>query len=126
MAAHNDLGRRGEEMAAQLLREKGYHIVERNWRDANLEVDIIARTKTDIVFVEVKTRSDDTLMRPEEAVDWQKQRNLTLAAQHYIQKKRISLNIRFDVVSIVLNERRCDIQHIEDAFYPTAPRLRRY
>lgn len=126
MALHNDLGKRGEQLAVDMLRRKGYRILERNWKYGNLEVDIIAGNKSDIVFVEVKTRSDDSLMRPEEAVDRQKQCNLTVAATHYIQQKHTELHPRFDVVAIVLNENRCDVQHFEDAFYPVAPQHRRF
>ena len=126
MAAHNDLGKRGEQLAADYLKKKGYAILERNWKYGNLELDIIARNKTDIIFVEVKTRSDDSLLRPEEAVGWQKQRFITVAASHYYQHTRCNLNPRFDVISIVWNEHRCDINHIEDAFPSRGPRRYRY
>ena len=119
MALHNLLGNKGEQLAADLLRKKGYKILERNWKYGNLEVDIIAKHKNEIVFVEVKTRSDDSLMRPEDAVDRQKQRFLTIAAGHYLQQKRLTLEPRFDVIGIVLNPNRCDINHMENAFMPT-------
>lgn len=125
MAAHNDLGKRGEELAIELLRKKKYDILERNWKFNGWEVDIIARRRGEIVFVEVKTRSDDSLMKPEDAVDFNRQCRLTSAANAYINYHKISLAPRFDIVAIVWNETRCDINHIEDAFPPTA-RKRNY
>ena len=120
MAAHNELGKRGEDLAAQLLKKKGYKLLERNWKFNGWEVDIIAGTKKEIVFVEVKTRSDDTLMRPEEAVDFNRQCRLTSAASAYINYHQINLSPRFDVIAIVLNDDRCDINHFENAFPPIA------
>ena len=119
MAAHNELGRRGEDLAADMLRKKGYVILERNYKFNGWEVDIVARTKKEIVFVEVKTRSNDDLMRPEEAVDYERRCRLTSAASAYINYHKIDLEPRFDIVAIVLNENRCDINHLENAFPPT-------
>ena len=119
MAAHNELGKQGENMAADMLSKKGYSILERNWKFNGWEVDIIARTKTEIVFVEVKTRSDDFFINPEDAVDFNRQCRLTSAANAYINYHKINLDVRFDIIAIVMNDRRCDIHHIEDAFPPT-------
>lgn len=123
MATHNELGKQGEELAAKTLQKKGLRIIERNWKFAGYEVDIIATTKTQIVFVEVKTRSDDTIMNPEDAVDYNRQCRLTAAANAYVKYHQITLEPRFDVVAIVWNEQRCEVNHIEDAFFPT-PRTR--
>lgn len=124
MAFHNDLGKFGEELATEFLIKKGYSILDRNWRSGNLEIDIIAATRTEIIFVEVKTRSDDTFMNPEDAVNWQKQRNITIAANHYIHYKKINLEPRFDVISIIINKSRKEITHHEDAFLPVSRRRR--
>lgn len=119
MAAHNELGRRGEELATKMLKDKGYRILERNWRFNDLEVDIIARKDTkEIVIVEVKTRSDDSWMSPEEAVDKKRRIRLSTAAKAYINYRHIDVSIRFDIVAIVWNDTRCDISHIENAFRP--------
>ena len=107
-------------MAADMLRKKGYAILERNWKFNGWEVDIIVRNQSEIVFVEVKTRSNDYLMNPEDAVDFNRRCRLTSAANAYVKYNRINLEPRFDVVAIVLNETRCDINHIENAFPPTA------
>lgn len=125
MAAHNELGKRGEDLAVEMLQKKGYGILERNWRFNGWEVDIITRTETEIVFVEVKTRSTDFFMRPEDAVDKQRKYRLTSAANAYTKYHRINLNPRFDIVAIVWNNERCDINHFEHAFRPQRRRFRR-
>ncbi len=126
MAFHNELGKKGEELAVGLLRSKGYHILDRNWKYGNFEIDIIACTKDQIVFVEVKTRSDDYWMRPEDAVTLRKQSNTTIAASHYMQLRHIALEPRFDVIAIILNDHNQEVNHIEDAFVPVIlPRKRR-
>ena len=119
MAIHNDLGKRGEDLAAKMLKDKGYRILERNWRFRDLEVDIIAqKDKNDIVVVEVKTRSDDSWMYPEQSVDKKRQIRLSVAAKAYVNYHRMDVGVRFDIVAIVWNNTRCDVEHIEDAFRP--------
>lgn len=120
MAKHNELGRRGEDLALQTLLKKGYNILERNWKFNGWEIDLIACTKTEIIFVEVKTRSDDSLMNPEETVDFVRQCRLTSAASAYINYHKICLESRFDIIAIVWNPDKCSINHIENAFPPTA------
>ena len=68
MAKHNNTGKWGEDLAADYLREKGYEIIERDWRDGHRDIDIIARSPDlrTIVFVEVKTRATDVITKPEE------------------------------------------------------------
>ena len=121
MAAHNELGKWGEETATQLLRDKGYTIVERDWRSGHRDIDIIARTPdgATLVFVEVKTRTKDDVTRPTDAVDMKKIKNIAHAANHYVKKNNIDDWLRFDVVSIVGSpEKLKSIEHIEDAFRP--------
>ncbi len=118
MAKHNDLGRLGEEMAVEYLREKGYGVLERNWKLGELEVDIIARVGETVVLVEVKTRSSDWMQRPEEAVDRRRRDRLCRAANAYVKGKRWNGDVRIDIIAIVLNERRKEINHIEDAVHP--------
>ena len=81
MAKHNNTGKWGEDLAADYLREKGYEIIERDWRDGHRDIDIIARSPDlrTIVFVEVKTRATDVITKPEEAVDRRKIRNIGMA-----------------------------------------------
>ena len=71
MAAHNELGKWGEEMAAEYLQQKGYRIIERDWRSGARDIDIIAQAPdpSTLVFVEVKTRKSEALMRAADAVN---------------------------------------------------------
>jgi putative endonuclease len=111
-------GIHGEEMATNILLEKGYKILERNWRCGHLEVDIIAETQDYVVFVEVKTRKTTTFGEPEVFVDYQKQRHLIRAAMYYSKFKGITKEIRFDIVSVVNSPEQKEIRHIENAFKP--------
>lgn len=120
MADHHILGQKGEALAVDYLKDKGYQIVTTNWRKHKYEIDIIAQHLQEIVFVEVKTRSTSFFGNPEEAVNKAKQIHLIDGADFYIQENEIDLDARFDVVSIVLNKNTQEIQHITDAFCPTA------
>ncbi len=118
-AKHLDTGKRGEEIACEYLRQKGYHIVHKGWRYKHLEVDVIIRDGPVLVFVEVKTRSKNIYGMPYEAVDWKKQRKLDRAANIYIAKTKHEGDIRFDIISILINnEMEPDLVHIKDAFWP--------
>lgn len=120
MAEHNELGKKGEQMAADYLSKKGYKILERNYRFRQLELDILAMDKDELVVVEVKTRQTDYLAGPEVTVTKKKQRDLVKAANAYILEKDMDVETRFDIISIILNQYESSIDHIEDAFYPTA------
>ena len=120
MAEHNETGKEGEELAAKFLEQKGYRILETNWRFKNLEADIIAMQKNILVIVEVKTRKTNHFGEPEEFVDKKKQKNIIKAANAYIESKEIENEVRFDIVSVLVKgEQQAVINHIEDAFYPT-------
>ncbi|HAX94395.1 MAG TPA: endonuclease [Bacteroidales bacterium] len=120
MSESSTLGRKGEDLALSFLQNNGYKIRNRNWKAGKLEVDIIAETDKFIVFVEVKTRSEDFLESPQEAVTNQKQRSLVLAADTYIRWFDISKPARFDVITVIAKGQTLTIEkHIEDAFYPT-------
>ena len=117
MAKHNELGYKGEDMAATYLQEKGYCILERNWTNqGRKELDIIAIKDDIIVFVEVKTRRIGSFTSPVSAVDARKQHRICLAADSYLKSHRIDYCSRFDVISIVYNDEASRIEHIEDAF----------
>ncbi len=118
MAKHNELGKKGEDIAVQYLTDKGYGILERNWHHAHKEIDIIAQTGNELVVVEVKTRKNDDYGAPDIAVTKHKQRFLIAAANAYIYQNRLDFNTRFDIISIVFNEGNPMIEHIEDAFLP--------
>lgn len=121
MAEHNEFGKWGEDEAARFLEQKGYSILERDWKWGKRDLDIIAVTedRQTLVFVEVKTRSSEDLQEPEEAVDNAKMKNLAIAANAYVKAMNAMQDIRFDIVSII-GKRKCleRIEHIEDAFNP--------
>ena len=113
------LGVRGEEMAADWLRQHGYTIRNRNWRSGRTEIDIIAETSEYIVFVEVKTRSADYQVSPADAVNVPKQRTIIFAASNYIDQYNLNKEARFDIITIIINGSDREIDHIENAYYPT-------
>lgn len=118
MAFHNDIGKRGEILAADYLARRGYNIVANNWRYRHKEVDIIARYGEKLVIIEVKLRSTDYFGDPSEAVTKRKQRFLIEAAEAYLEKLDEEPEVQFDVVSIIDNSGGYQIEHIADAFTP--------
>ena len=115
MTAHHELGKWGEDLAADYLQRKGYTIIERDWKSGKRDLDIIAQDGNVIVFVEVKTRRNRLFGEPEESVDYHKLQNLQQAISHYVKFKHIRQEIRFDIISIVGTVGTDpDIQHIQD------------
>lgn len=104
MAAHNDLGRKGETLAIKWLTDNGFEILQQNWRHGHFEVDIIASKEMLLHFIEVKSRQTNEFGYPEESVNKKKIQNLLYAADEYLflfpQWKRI----QFDILSITLNK----------------------
>jgi len=119
MAEHNEFGKKGEDIAVGYLEKKGYKILERNWICGKSEIDIIAKEGKYIVVVEVKARHSNFAGEPETAVTKEKQRALVFAANAYVRKMNYSEEVRFDIVSILVVNGKEQINHIEDAFYPT-------
>ncbi|PIE70386.1 MAG: YraN family protein [Deltaproteobacteria bacterium] len=113
-----DKGLAGETLAVRYLKKNGYAIQERNYRCPLGEIDIIARTRTHLVFVEVKTRLTPSYGTPEAAVDFQKQRTLSKVALFYLKTHDLlDVRARFDVVAIDgSGDTRPDIHLIENAF----------
>ena len=118
MARHNVLGKAGEEAAANYLVGHGYAILDRNWRKNHLELDIIASKGEEVVFVEVKTRTNTNYIEPQDAVNWRKIRRVVIAADAYIKHFQIDASIRFDILTVVGEPGAFQIKHIENAFYP--------
>lgn len=119
MAAHNDLGHWGEQKAAEYLEHKGYGIMRRNWHYGKRDLDIVAFKDDTVVIVEVKTRRNNTFTEPEQAVDRQKIKSLSIAANAFVKAERIDADIRFDIISITgISDDDYNINHIEDAFMP--------
>jgi len=119
MADFHEIGKTGEEIAAEFLAQKGYKILETNWRKGPLELDIIARHNNMLIIAEVKTRSTNYFGEPEEFVTRSKQKNLIRAANGYISEFNLDLETRFDIISILRKGPQFQVYHIEDAFYPT-------
>ncbi len=117
MADHNDLGNKGEDLAANLLEQKGYEVLHRNWRWGRYEIDIVAQQKDVLVIAEVKTRQSNYFGEPEEFVSRAQQKRLVESANAYMEKHGVDLEARFDIISIIYNSRQRKVHHIEDAFY---------
>ena len=110
------LGIEGEEVAVRFLKKKGYKIVSRNFKSSVGEMDIIAEDGDTLVFVEVKTRTDDSFGHPFEAVTNKKQEKLRKVALSYLKHSRREVASRFDVLSIETDGDSHRIEHIIDAF----------
>jgi putative endonuclease len=116
MASHNQTGKLGEELAVEFLREKGYEILEKNWRKGYLEVDIIALDGKTLVMVEVKTRADLHHGLPEEAITRKKERLLMDAAEAYLELNDMNNEVRFDIIAVWDTDSNVRINHIQGAF----------
>ena len=116
MAIHNEFGKEAEEMAAHFLTENGHSVIERNYRFGNCEIDIISLKNNILHIVEVKARSYNYYGEPEEFVNRQKINLLIKAANHYVSKNELDIEVQFDIVSIIKHNTNFTINHIEDAF----------
>ncbi|WP_288447542.1 YraN family protein [uncultured Chryseobacterium sp.] len=117
MAHHNDFGKIAEDMAADYLKKNGYKILVRNFRFQKAEIDIITEKDNLIIVVEVKARSTDTFMLPQEAVTKTKIKSIVSAANHYLVEFNKDNEVRFDIISVLPDENKnLIIDHIKDAF----------
>ncbi len=112
-----ELGKKGEEIALRFLKKNGYRVVERNYVCKMGEVDIIAKEKDTLVFIEVKTRTSTVFGPPQLAVTSSKQMQISKAAWSFLKEKRIeNVKARFDVVAILIRPEGEEIELIRDAF----------
>jgi len=118
MAAHNELGKEGEDEAVRYLEARGYHICHRNWRSGRKELDIVAEHQGELIVVEVRTRRNQTYGTPEESISEAKIRRIVSSADAYVRKFCIDLPVRFDIISLTGIEKPWKIEHIVNAFYP--------
>lgn len=118
MAAHYELGKQGEQAAADYLQGKGYHVLHRNWHYRHKEIDIVAEKDGVLVIVEVKTRKNNLFGNPEEAVNGKKIRRIVSSADAYIKKFAIDLPVRFDIITVLQDGEKEHLEHIESAFLP--------
>ncbi|MDD4953643.1 MAG: YraN family protein [Candidatus Omnitrophica bacterium] len=113
------LGRSGEELAVDFLRENGYRILARNYRSSLGEIDIIAREKETLCFIEVKARASTRFGLPQEAVSPAKQRQISRIALLFLKENNsLGKSARFDVVSVIYDAGAPRITLIRDAFEP--------
>jgi putative endonuclease len=115
VAAHNELGKWGEAIAAEFVEKKGYDIIERDWKSGHHDLDIIARDEDTLVIIEVKTRHNRLFGNPEEAIDYKKRQSLQSAINHYVKSHYVNAPVRFDIISIVGTIGSTpEIDHIKD------------
>ena len=107
-------GNTGEDLATEYLEKQGYIIIERNFYCKQGEIDIIAKDKNEIVFIEVKSRTNLVFGLPSEAVTKQKIKHLFKTARYFLYKnKMVNEYIRFDVVEILIKNGKFNINHIK-------------
>jgi len=112
----------GEDLAANYLMQKGFIILERNYRIRGGEIDIIAQNKDTLIFVEVKTRKKHSMKMTLMNISPTKQKRISLTAERYINQypENVKLNIRFDIIIVFFyyEDNTYSIKHLEDAFMP--------
>lgn len=117
MAEHNDFGNLAENLAAEFLVAKNYKILARNFRYQRAEIDIIAEFENVIIIVEVKARSYDTLIEPQEAVTKKKIKSIVLCTDYFLSENKIDKEVRFDIITVLPDVTgKLQITHIENAF----------
>ncbi|MBD0823457.1 YraN family protein [Aestuariibaculum marinum] len=117
MAQHNELGKKGEQLAVDFLLEHDYTIVERNYRFNKAEVDIIAQQQDILTIIEVKTRSNTDFGNPQDFVKPKQIKNLVRAVDEYVTENQLDVEVRFDIIAIVKQGKTYEIEHLKDAFY---------
>lgn len=109
------IGNKGEDVAVKYLTKNKYRVIERNFNCKFGEIDVVANDGNYIVFVEVKSRSDETFGKPRDAVNWHKQNKIVQSASYWLYKNNcMGAPVRFDVIEVLSGE----ITHIIDAFRP--------
>lgn len=118
MAYRQERGNRGEREAERFLTDMGLKIVERNWRYRHKEVDLIMEGRDTIHFVEVRSLSSPSLLKPYETIGPAKQRNLIYAASAYVSIKGIRKEVSLDIVSVLFENNNTIIEYFQNAFSP--------
>jgi putative endonuclease len=117
MAQHNELGKKGEQLAVDFLLKNGYDIVARNYRFEKAEVDIMAQQKGILAIIEVKTRSTADFGNPQDFVKPKQIQRLVKAVDEYVTVNELDVEVRFDIIAIVKEGKGFKIEHLENAFY---------
>lgn len=111
------IGKYGEQIAGEYLEKLNYKIIYKNFRCKCGEIDIVAIKNHEIVFVEVKTRTNLKYGLPVEAVNKQKQEHICNTAKYFLYSNDlIDTYVRFDVIEVVLINKKCKIRHLKDVF----------
>ena len=119
MAAHNELGKWGEQVAVEYLQKKGYQIMFRDWKIGHRDLDIIAKKDDVVVILEVRTRRNNRFGDTEMTIDRQKIKNICIASNAFVKRLKVDNEIRFDIIAITgTPDTGYTINHIEDAFKP--------
>lgn len=109
-----ELGKIGEQIAVEYLEKQNYKILKRNFYCKQGEIDIIAKDKQEIVFIEVKTRTNINFGKPAEAVNEVKQKHMYKSAKYFLYKTKSSDNfIRFDVIEVLVENGKFNVNHIK-------------
>ncbi len=119
MVSAREIGEMAEKLAQQHLLRLGYKILETNWHFGHLELDIVAQDGSELVIVEVKSRSGIRYEHPSEAVTNTKIKRIVEAADAYILEKDVDMETRFDVITVIFFQQKHELEHFKDAFYPT-------
>ncbi|HDZ07342.1 hypothetical protein LCGC14_0118350 [marine sediment metagenome] len=117
MGKHNEFGKEGEQIAVDFLKKNGYTINYKNYRYLQAEIDVIARKGDILAIVEVRSRSSDFIENIAETVTAKKIKLLVMAADHYITDNDLDVEVRFDIITILKNKSRFELEHLESAFY---------
>ncbi len=117
MASHNDLGREGERIATEYLEREGYRIIARNYVFQKAEIDIVALKDNVLAAIEVKTRTNCHVGRPEEFVSPAKIRLMVSAVNEFVRIHRQAVEIRLDIIAVSREGKGFRVDHLEDAFY---------
>lgn len=117
MANHNELGTKGENLAVDFLLKNGYTIVARNYTYQKAEVDIMAQKEEILVVVEVKTRTSADFGDPQQFLKPKQIQRIIKAVDEFVNVNELDVEVRFDIIAIVLNKKGMSLEHLENAFY---------
>ncbi len=120
MADSHDFGAKAEDFAAQYMLSKGFCILHRNWTYDHKELDIVCTDGRILIIAEVKARQCETFPLPEDLLTRAKERFILEASEEYLYRFGVTMPVRFDLLAVIGNDKKMDIQHIEDAIIPFA------
>ena len=114
MYIRHEIGKLGEDLAVKYLEKNGYKVIERNFECRQGEIDIISIYKDELIFIEVKTRTNTKYGKPVDAVDLKKQKHLIKAVEYYLYSRHLENEfVRIDVIEIYIGKDECHINHLK-------------